>query len=83
MEANEGHFEGATGDEGQDLLESAVKRSDVVVILKGMLSHQAVNDAKRFAKKHSVAYRICGSFGIQTVVDRAAKALGKQQARLA
>lgn len=75
-----GHFEGATGEEGQDRLEPAVKRADVVVIPTGMMSHQAVNDAKRFAKKHGIAYRLCGSFGIQTVVDRAAKALNKQQA---
>ncbi len=78
VEAAGGRFEGFTGDETPDRLEAAVKRSDVVIILKGMLSHQAVNDAKRFAKKHSVVYRICGSFGIQTVVDRAAKALAKK-----
>jgi len=81
VEAHAGQFEGFSGDEGQDRLESAVKRSDVVVILTRMISHQAVNDAKRFAKKPGVAYRLCGSFGIQTVVDRAAKALSKQQMR--
>jgi len=80
VEAHAGQFEGFSGDEGQDRLESAVKRADVVVILTGMASHHAMNDAKRFAKKHGVAYRLCGSFGIQTVVDRAAKALSKQQA---
>lgn len=78
-----GLFEGATGDESQDRLEAAVQRSDVVVILKKMLSHQAVNDAKAFAKKHRVAYRVCGSLGIQTVVDRAATALAKKAMRSA
>lgn len=67
-----GRFEGYTGDEPADRLEAAVKRADVVVILKGMMGHQGVNDTKRFAKKHGVPYSLCGAAGVQTVVKRAA-----------
>jgi len=59
VELHGGHIRGR----GQETLESLVRRSDVLVVVTGINSHAAVQQARRLAQKHGLRVVLWKSFG--------------------
>jgi hypothetical protein len=75
VEVHNGH----TGGHGRDRLVALVQRTDVVVIVTGTNSHNAVHVAKRAATRFGTRIRIlkaCGAGTARALLSEIARAVG-------